>query len=103
MTHGRRTDGELASDSGFWQSATVSVPLATASGIFTFAFIVGVFDEADSSPLDDSPAGVFAVVVLVLLITGGLCAWRRTPRALGAAAGAITATTVFGLVWLGTL
>ncbi|MEU2034544.1 hypothetical protein [Nocardia amamiensis] len=88
-------------DSGFWQAATVAVPLATAASVLIFALVVGVADGVAPSH-DLSKHWVYAAVVFVMTVTGASFAWRRTPTALGTTAGVSTVGLLVAFVWLAT-
>ncbi|WP_054812543.1 hypothetical protein [Nocardia arizonensis] len=92
----------VLSDSTFWQTATVSMPLTVTSQVVVFSLIAGVIDGIFPS-LDLSRHWIYATIVAVTAMTGALLARHGTARTLGAATGVSAAGALVTFVWLATI
>jgi hypothetical protein len=96
------TTRRLATDSAFWQAATIAVPAASVLIVTLFGFLARLADAAFPA-LDVSPHLVFGVLTAAVVGVVGCLVLRRTARTLGAAVGTAVPGLLLMLSWLASI
>ncbi|MEV6071013.1 hypothetical protein AB0L82_31085 [Nocardia sp. NPDC052001] len=92
----------FASDSAFWRSATITLPLAIAGEAALFAAVVAAITNSDPQA-DPSRHLLFSIGTAITVLAVTLLWRRRTSTAQGAALGVATAGAFLLLFWVVTL